>query len=179
VPATGRRWQPADGTVGCRSPIGRRQGRRLSHPTRSAARLGGRPPRRRAVPYRSAGTRPVVEPRRRARRKRWPPADPPRNTLETCSKRWGKQKSRPGEAALRRGQTFGVCLNPSRVPPELPWRWIRGRPCCTPSKYRRWKRPWVVWSMTSLQTQRARRPCRSGSDPCRPTECPRPSPSLL
>ena len=55
-----------------------------------------------------------------------------------------KEKEPLPKKRLLDGSRPCQCLfNPSRVPPELPWRWIRGHPCCTRWRCPQWRRPWT------------------------------------
>jgi len=55
-----------------------------------------------------------------------------------------KQKEPLPQKRLLDGSRPCQCLFiPSRVPPGPPWRWRRGRPCCTPATRRQWIRPWA------------------------------------
>ena len=54
-----------------------------------------------------------------------------------------KKESLPKKRLLDGSRPCQCLFNPSRVPPELPWRWIRGHPCCTRWRCRQWTRPWT------------------------------------
>ena len=56
--------------------------------------------------------------------------------------RHNKKGAASQEATPRRFQTLWGSVIPSKAPLELPWHWLRGRPCCTPSKRRRSIQPW-------------------------------------